>query len=92
MSGMYWGLTGLSLLGKLHMVDAEKVLSWVMTCQHSNGGFGGSGRNDPHLLYTLSAVQVLALYNKLELVDKDKVAACKSHPAAPLPGTSRPKP
>ena len=29
------------------------------------------------MLYTLSAVQILALCDKLELVDADKVASCK---------------
>lgn len=39
------------------------------------GGFGGSEGHDAHLLYTLSAVQILALYDKLSLLDADRVAA-----------------
>ena len=49
----------------------------VLKCQHSSGGFGGSERHDAHLLYTLSALQVLALYDKLHLVDADQVANCE---------------
>ncbi len=49
----------------------------VLRCQHDNGGFGGSERHDPHLLYTLSAVQILALYDKLHLINADTVAECK---------------
>ena len=49
----------------------------VMKCQHASGGFGGSERNDPHLLYTLSALQVLALYNKLDVVNADQVVSCE---------------
>ena len=48
----------------------------------SGGGgcaFGGSPRNDPHLLYTLSAVQILALYDKLDLLDADAIAKCGYH-------------
>lgn len=40
------------------------------------GGFSGNIGHDPHILYTLSAVQVLALYNKLDVIDADKVAKC----------------
>lgn len=42
-----------------------------------SGGFGGNENHDPHILYTLSAVQILALFDKLDLVDADKIAACK---------------
>jgi len=45
--------------------------------QAEGGGFGGSERHDPHLLYTLSAVQVLALYDRLHEVDADRIAACE---------------
>lgn len=50
-----------------------------------NGGFGGSPRHDPHLLYTTSAVQLLALFERLDLLDVDATAACEP----PLPLTSR---
>lgn len=49
----------------------------VLKCQHSSGGFGGSERHDPHMLYTVSAVQVLALYDKLDLLDVDHAVKCK---------------
>lgn len=42
----------------------------------SAGGFGGNIGHDPHLLYTLSAVQVLALFGKLDVLDVEKVANC----------------
>lgn len=76
MSGMYWGLTALYLLDRLQDLDPQPILDWVMSCRHENGGFGGSPRNDPHMLYTLSAVQILALYDRLDLVDADAVAKC----------------
>jgi geranylgeranyl transferase type-2 subunit beta len=49
----------------------------VLSCQRNGGGFGGSERHDPHLLYTLSALQVLALYDKLDAIDADEVAKCE---------------
>jgi geranylgeranyl transferase type-2 subunit beta len=29
MSGMYWGLTAMALMGKLDQMDSAKVLDWV---------------------------------------------------------------
>jgi geranylgeranyl transferase type-2 subunit beta len=40
------------------------------------GGFGGNVGHDPHVLYTLSAVQVLCLFDRLDVLDVDKVADC----------------
>ncbi len=40
------------------------------------GGFGGNHGHDPHVIYTLNAVQILALFDKLNAVDADKIASC----------------
>lgn len=58
MSGVYWGLTVMDLMGALGQMDKEEVLDFVRQCQHDCGGVGASVGHDPHLLYTLSAVQV----------------------------------
>jgi hypothetical protein len=78
MSGMYWGLTALYLLDRLGDLDQQTIIDWVLSCRNKDcGGFGSSPRNDPHLLYTLSAVQILALYDRLDLLDADQIAKCK---------------
>jgi len=102
MSGVYWSLTGLSLLLPPDQVDAsmgvtkatiskplapptqstdtdtatasaattttrQAIVDWVFDCfDESAGGFGGRPGHDAHLLYTLSAVQILALADCLE--------------------------
>ncbi|CAN1232323.1 Geranylgeranyl transferase type-2 subunit beta 1 [Linum perenne] len=76
MNGAYWGLTTLDLLGKLDVVDSNEILDWIMKCQHESGGFAGNIGHDPHILYTLSAIQVLALFDKLSVLDVDKVSSC----------------
>lgn len=40
------------------------------------GGFGGNIGHDPHLLTTLSAVQILALFDSINVLDIDKVSNC----------------
>ncbi|KAL0367103.1 UNVERIFIED_CONTAM: Geranylgeranyl transferase type-2 subunit beta 1 [Sesamum radiatum] len=57
-NGAYWGLTTLDILGKLDAVNQDEVVSWIMQCQHESGGFGGNIGHDPHILYTLSAIQL----------------------------------
>ncbi|KAJ0806548.1 putative protein geranylgeranyltransferase type II [Helianthus annuus] len=75
-NGAYWGLTTLDILDKLAAaVDQETIISWVMSCQHESGGFGGNEGHDPHLLYTLSAIQILALFNKIDTLDIEKVTS-----------------
>lgn len=58
MSGVYWGLTVMDLMGQLHHMNKEEILAFIKSCQHECGGISASIGHDPHLLYTLSAVQV----------------------------------
>lgn len=58
MSGMYWGLTVMDMMGQLDRMNKDEVIQFIQQCQHECGGIGASVGHDPHLLYTLSAVQV----------------------------------
>ena len=60
-------------------------MRWVLECRRPGAGFGGSPRHDPHLLYTTSAIQILALYDRLDAVDADRTAACELHHGASGP-------
>jgi len=88
LSGVYWSLAALSILKSEEEVDEmmglnkalnetrPSIVDWVFMCYDSNvGGFGGNIGHDAHLLYTLSAVQILAIANRLddERLDKKKV-------------------
>jgi geranylgeranyl transferase type-2 subunit beta len=78
MSGVYWSLTALHILrepqqvNKLMGFEASKngrrpILDWMFDCfDPSSGGFAGNIHQDGHLLYTLSALQILALQDKLD--------------------------
>lgn len=50
----------------------------------STGGFGGHVDQDAHILYTLSALQVLVIYDALDWVDIDAVTQCTFWYNAPL--------
>eukprot|EP00850_Spirogloea_muscicola_P023402 SM000354S13397 [mRNA] locus=s354:72461:75047:+ [translate_table: standard] len=75
MSGVYWGLAAMALLGALPDMDEPRVLAWLLRCRHPNGAFGANEGHDAHILYTYSAVQILALYNRLDLADADAIAS-----------------
>lgn len=67
MSGLYWCVTALDLLDARDRLDSTAVLKFVEECfDPSSGGFSPSPDNDPHLLYTLSAVQILCIYNAVQ--------------------------
>jgi len=75
-SGLYWALTAMEVLNALGDMSNDKVLSFVISCQQPDGGFGGNVHHDSHLLYTLSALQILAQYGALDRVDTEKAASC----------------
>lgn len=67
MNALYWGLGTLFLVKHQHEFEREEVVKFVISCiDDSNGGFGASPNHDAHMLSTLSAVQVLKMYNALD--------------------------
>ena len=45
----------------------EPILDWLFSCyDDKTGGFGGNSGQDGHMLYTLSAIQILALADRLD--------------------------
>lgn len=67
MSGIYWGLTAIELMGQLERMNKQEILDFIKECQDDSGGVSASIGHDPHLLYTLSAVQVKLHYACLSL-------------------------
>ena len=79
MSGIYWSLTAMSLLLPADQVDTKMnitshkdndkpcIIDFIFECFDENsGGFGGNKLQDGHILYTLSAIQILALADALD--------------------------
>lgn len=71
-SGMYWGLTALELMH----VDTynKKVVDFIVKCQDpETGGISGCIHHDPHILHTLSAVQILTIMGEINAIDVEGV-------------------
>ncbi|OQR77424.1 geranylgeranyl transferase type-2 subunit beta-like [Tropilaelaps mercedesae] len=71
MSGIYWSMTAVDLMGALSEFDKDDLIFFVKSCQHPCGGFSPAPRHDPHILYTLSAVQILVTLDALSEVNVD---------------------
>ena len=76
-SGVYWGLTAMRLLGRDAAAElgGPALVELARGCQNADGGFGGARGHDSHVLYTLSALQVLALLGALDRCDRAAAAA-----------------
>ncbi|KAI0910520.1 terpenoid cyclases/protein prenyltransferase alpha-alpha toroid [Ustulina deusta] len=66
LNGLYWGLTALHLLRHPDALPRDETIDFVLSCQHENGGFGAAPGHDAHMLYTVSAVQILALVDAFD--------------------------
>ena len=89
MSGIYWTYAALSLLVSpseastilgVHSSSEEarvSIIDWVLKCfDAKSGGFGGNIGHDGHILYTLSALQILVIADyDLDQLDVEKIVS-----------------
>ncbi|KAN0069990.1 Terpenoid cyclases/protein prenyltransferase alpha-alpha toroid [Elaphomyces granulatus] len=70
LNGIYWGLTALHLLDFPDILSREELIDFVLSCQHESGGFGAAPGHDAHMLYTVSAVQILVTIDAVDELEK----------------------
>ncbi|CAF0704860.1 unnamed protein product [Brachionus calyciflorus] len=73
MSGLYWSVTFLDLVKSLDKLNKSEIVDYLKRNQHENGGFSPCDGHDPHLLYSLSAVQIAITYNVLNEINSEKL-------------------
>lgn len=67
LNGIYWALTALHILDSPQTLDSEEILKFTLSCYDpQSGGFAAHPGYDVHMLYTLSALQILVLLNQLD--------------------------
>lgn len=70
-------------MGHPEALPRDQTIEFVLSCQHENGGFGAAPGHDAHMLYTVSAIQILATIDALDELDRPgssgrhKVAECR---------------
>lgn len=90
MNALYWGLGTLFLTNHQDEFQRDEVVKFVISCiDEINGGFGAAPGHDAHMLSTLSAIQVLKMYNALEeLSPKQKESVIEFVKSMQLPDGS----
>ena len=87
LNAIYWAVTTLFLLGKPDALPIDDVVAYVFDCwDDEQGAFGSHPGHDAHVHVTLSAIQVLFMYGKLDqLGDKrERIITCSSVEGCPL--------
>ena len=72
LNGVYWGLTALHLLAHPEALPRKESIDFVFSCQNEDGGFGAAPGHDSHMLYTVSAVQILVTVDAVRELDRRK--------------------
>lgn len=70
MNGLYWGVVALVSCKRLEELPVEEVIKFILSCyDEKRGGFGAFPQHDAHILSTLSAIQILSIYERLEEIE-----------------------
>ncbi|GHJ87188.1 hypothetical protein NliqN6_3590 [Naganishia liquefaciens] len=74
LNGVYWGLVALCLLNRPEALNREDMIKYVLSCwDEEAGAFGAHPRHDGHILATLSAIQILAIQDALDLLHRERI-------------------
>lgn len=57
-------------------MNRADIIKFTLSCQKPCGGFGSAPGHDAHLLYTVSAIQILAIVDALDALDSSN-APCR---------------
>lgn len=83
-------MTALHILGHPDALPRGETIDFVLSCQHEDGGFGAAPGHDAHMLYTVSAVQILAMVDAFDELETRghggiaRVGKCAPSPFIPL--------
>eukprot|EP01156_Anaeramoeba_ignava_P020692 Anaeramoba_ignava/c16885_g1_i1.p1 GENE.c16885_g1_i1~~c16885_g1_i1.p1 ORF type:complete len:230 (-),score=45.15 c16885_g1_i1:32-721(-) len=69
----YCALSCLSLLGKLHKINLEKAVEFILRCKNFDEGFGAIPDAESHAGQVFCCVGALAIANALDKIDFDKL-------------------
>ena len=72
-NGVYWSYTALHLMGGHKEINRNETSEFLQKCRCANGAYAPMPNHDPHLLYTLSAVQIAAELDILDSLDTKSI-------------------
>jgi len=75
-SGMYWILTTLSVMKKVDKSHKRQFMDYILQCVHEeSGGVSPCIGHDPHILFTLSAVQIACILDAVDELPVDRIVS-----------------
>lgn len=83
---LYCAFNALSLLGLMHMVNIQKAVLHIKSCENIDGAFGLSAGAESHSGQVWTCVGALAIAGRLDLVDIDKLGGWLSERQLPNGG------
>lgn len=83
---LYAALNALSLLGLTHLVNVDKAIDFILSCQNVDGGFGTGPGAESHAGQVFTCVGALAITRRIHLIDVDRVGAWLSERQLPNGG------
>jgi len=90
LNAIYWGLTSLFIMGRPEALVKEDVITFVMSCwDDDEGAFAAHPGHDAHVLPTLSALQILLMYDALDKADSNRLVtylAARQNPSGSFAG------
>jgi geranylgeranyl transferase type-2 subunit beta len=73
LSGLYWCITALDIMGKKDESDMELIFQVINEAKNDDGGYGAAKGHASHILHTLCAVQVLVTLDRMDLIDVESL-------------------
>uniref|UniRef100_A0A914QYQ0 Geranylgeranyl transferase type II subunit beta n=1 Tax=Panagrolaimus davidi TaxID=227884 RepID=A0A914QYQ0_9BILA len=73
LSGLYWCITALDIMGKKGESDMELIFQVINEAKNDDGGYGAAKGHASHILHTLCAVQVLVTLDRMDLIDVESL-------------------
>ena len=83
---LFGAFNALSLLGLLHFVDVSKSVEYIQQCANFDGGYGVSPGAESHSGQIYTCVGALAIADRLDLVDRDRLGGWLSERQLPNGG------
>lgn len=83
---LFGGLLALSLLRLLPLIDISKAVDYVQACANLDGGYGVIPGAESHAGQIYTCVGALAIADRLDLVDRDRLGGWLSERQLPNGG------
>lgn len=80
---LYAGLNALSLLGSLSLVDLNKAVAHIQSCENFDGGYGVKPGAESHSGQIFTCLAALSIAGALDTVDHEKLAGWLSERQTP---------